>query len=432
LFTGPLFFIYKLLTTIHVAETTAIQLKRPVVPIYWLASEDHDIDEIRSIQVYGKTIRWNEIGGGAVGRLKTDSLQTVLDELAAALGTSPEAQQLTERLRDVYAPGQSLAEATRRMVHELFGHRILILDPDNRELKRSFSSSVADDLLNGTAQKYIQSAIERLAAAGYEIQVNPREINSFLLHENARERIEKRDGQFILVNSGKSFTQDQILTLLKEQPEQFSPNVVLRPLYQQVVLPNIAYVGGPGELAYWLEYRAYFMQMGVHFPVLQPRLFATIVDKTSLTKMAKLGVNTEDLFEDTDQLLRNYVQRQAGNAINFSAEQDELKRVFSKIATKVASIDPTLKASADGLAQQQRNALAGLETKLLRAIKQKEETSIEQLRKLREKIIPGNLLQERVENILPICLRYGEKWLEELERQIKLPIQNMVVMLEKE
>lgn len=431
LFTGPLFFMYKLISTIKIAQQQTELLNRPVVPIYWMASEDHDIDEIRSIQLYNKTISWNESGGGAVGRLKTDSLQSVLDELSAVLGTSTEANELMKKIRIIYAPNQSLAEATRRMVHELFGDRLLVLDPDDTKLKREFLPIMQDDLVNGSAEKAVFSSIQELEKAGYEIQVNPRAINLFLLGDNSRDRIERVGDHFQLVHSQRLFSHEEILQLLDKQPELFSPNVVLRPLYQQLILPNIAYIGGPGELAYWLEYRKHFEETGIHFPVLQPRLFATIIDKSTANRLEKLNLNVIDLFEDSDQLLRRYVQQQTGETTNLTAELEALENIFSKITSKAIAIDSTLKGAADSLLQQQRNAIGGLETKMLRAAKQKEETSLEQIRKLREKVLPGNVLQERTENILPLWLKYGMSLMADLEEQVKTPITELLVLTEK-
>ncbi|MGL5892937.1 MAG: bacillithiol biosynthesis cysteine-adding enzyme BshC, partial [Bacteroidia bacterium] len=317
LFGGPLFFVYKIITTIKAATTVSARLQHPVVPVFWMASEDHDIDEIRSVSLYGKTLSWNETGGGAVGQLRTDSLEPLLAELEQVLGTAPGAPELAAQLREVYAPGQSLADATRRFVHLLFGDRVLVLDADSAALKRLFLPQLRAELETGIAQTLVTESIAALEKNGYSAQVNPRAINLFYLGKNTRERIDRSGDKFLLTGSAQTIERNTLLAELEQHPERFSPNVVLRPLYQQCILPNIAYVGGPGEIAYWLEFRSFFEAQKTNFPVLLPRAFALVVDKGTATKLAKLQVQLPELFEHVDTLLSNYVKRTAGAELSF-------------------------------------------------------------------------------------------------------------------
>ncbi|MGL5892264.1 MAG: bacillithiol biosynthesis protein BshC, partial [Bacteroidia bacterium] len=273
-------------------------------------------------------------------------------------------------------------------------------------------------------------SIAALEKNGYSAQVNPRAINLFYLGKNTRERIDRSGDNFLLTASAQTIERNTLLAELEQHPERFSPNVVLRPLYQQCILPNIAYIGGPGEIAYWLEFRSFFEAQKISFPVLLPRAFALVVDKGTATKLAKLQVQLPELFEHVDTLLGNYVKRTAGAELSFENEQQALQEVFTALTAKASAVDVTLRGAAESTLQQIKNSITALESKVLRAAKQKEETSLDQLRKLREKILPGGVLQERSDNILPLLLRYGNDFLHVLEENITPGDHQFVVLTE--
>ena len=263
LFTGPLYFIYKILSTINLAEE--LQQKYPdnkFVPVYWMASEDHDFEEINHIRVFGKIISWSKEEATAneataAGKIKTKSLQKVFEELSALIGGDAKGQAFISRLEAMYMGSENLAEATRSLVNELFGtYGLVIMDADDSRLKKEFAPILSDDIFNNTNADLVNDSIQKLSEQGIKAMVNPRSINVFYLTEKFRQRIEKnKDGNFAIVNTNIVFTAEQLKNELEQHPERFSPNVVLRPLYQEKTLPNIAYVGGAGELSYWMEYK---------------------------------------------------------------------------------------------------------------------------------------------------------------------------------
>ncbi len=415
LFTGPLYFIYKIISTIKVAEEQSEKTGKIIVPVYWMASEDHDFEEISSVNVYGKTIAWKNETGGAVGRLKTDSLEPVLAELKNVMGENEAANKLFSLISKAYCHGRTLANATRELVHELFAGKVLILDPDDAGLKKYFVQQFLKDIISNDSEPLVHESSEKLKVLGYEVQVKPRKINAFFLKGNVRERIEEKDAKFYVLNSAISFSKEELEYEIKNYPKNFSPNVVLRPLYQQTILPNIAYIGGPGEIAYWLEYKNMFEQFNTPFPILQPRDFILIAEKNTEEKINKLGLTVEDFFEDVEELIKNYVRKVSGDAISMEKEKETIRTVFENLRDKVAAIDVTLKGAADAELQKQINGIENLEAKLLKASKQKQETSIAQIRKLREKILPGGILQERYENFIPFYLKFGEGFIAEIQ-----------------
>jgi bacillithiol synthase len=400
LFTGPLYFIYKIISTINLSE--ALKKKYPennFVPVYWMASEDHDFEEISSIHLFGKTVKWNLPGEkGAVGRLSTETLKEVITELSGILGDSIKSKELIVLFENAYLKHDNLADATRYLVHELFGeYGLVVIDADEKHLKNEFAEIIKDDIANQTNFKIVNQTISELEGTGIKPQVTPREINVFRL-SNYRVRIEEA-------------TQET----LNLSPEEYSPNVVLRPLYQQKILPNIAYVGGPGEIAYWLEYKAMFEHHEITFPVLIPRNFALLMDDKSVQQMNKFGFLIKDIFKDSDVLIKEFINRNSSSEISLLEQESKLSLIYAEIAARAVQIDQTLKSSVDSEMQKSMNALKNIETKMVRSEKQKQETTINQIRKLRDKFLPEGELQERYDNFAPFYLKYGKQFIADLK-----------------
>lgn len=415
LFTGPLYFIYKIISTINLAEV--LKKKYPennFVPVYWMASEDHDFEEISSVNLFGKKIIWSNVSSNAaVGRLDPSSLNVVIDELKQILGESENAKALIQLFSDAYLNHSNLADATRYLVHQLFGeYGLIILDADDARLKAEFVDIIKDDISNKINFKIVNQTIAELEKIGHKSQVNPREINVFKLSENSRVRIE-------IANS----------ETLNYKVEEYSPNVVLRPLYQQKILPNLAYVGGPGEIAYWLEYKAMFDHHKINFPVLIPRNFALLSDEKTEQQIQKLGLSKTDLFKDIDQLTKEFVSKNASSDVSLKEQEQKLTIMFTELASKVSTVDSTIKASVEAEFQKALNSLKNIESKLIKSEKQKQETNINQIRKLKDKFLPKGFLQERHDNFAPYYLRSGKNFISELKEAFD-PFEFEVLILE--
>ncbi|MES2396686.1 MAG: bacillithiol biosynthesis cysteine-adding enzyme BshC [Bacteroidota bacterium] len=428
LFTGPLYFIYKIISTINLSET--LKKNYPeynFVPVYWMASEDHDFAEVQSINLFGKKVSWDTDAKGAVGKLKTDSLNLVIDELKQILGESENSKELIQLFTDAYLKHSNLADATRYMVHQLFAdHGLVILDGNDSRLKNEFSEIIKDDIINNINYKLVNETISELENAGFKAQVNPREVNCFYMIDNLRERIEHvhntsleegRRDVFNVVNTSITFTKDELLKELIDHPERFSPNVVLRPVYQQKILPNLAYIGGPGELAYWLEYKRMFDHHNINFPVLIPRNFVLLTDEKTNQQIQKLGFTINELFKDVDVLIKEFVNKNANSELSLKEQEEKISNVFAEVSQKAMAVDVTLKGSVEAELQKALNALKNIESKLVRSEKQKQETNINQIKKVKEKFFPEGALQERYENMAPYYLRSGKKLIADLKEQ---------------
>ncbi|HEX5002047.1 MAG TPA: bacillithiol biosynthesis cysteine-adding enzyme BshC [Bacteroidia bacterium] len=402
LFTGPLYSIYKIATTIKLASELAEKYPhRKFVPVFWMASEDHDFEEIKSVQLTEKKLAWNPgFPPVACGAIPTDRMHAFIEELQNAAGNSA----LFREMASCYTSGSNLAQATRKLVHLLFaGSNLLVIDGNDASLKNLFVEEMLDDVFNHSAYTLVSETAERLGK-NYKVQVTPREINLFYLEPDYRGRIIKSEqGRYEVSGSQKVFTAGELETEIKTHPGRFSPNVVLRPLYQEKILPNLAYIGGPGEIAYWLELRSTFEHYTVPFPVLMPRNSFMILDEQVIRKMKKAEVNTEDLFLGREALLKKVIKGIDAIEEAFNNLKSEMGDAFKTVSPVVAAVDPTLSASLEAEEQKVRKGIDHFTEKLFRAVRRKEEVTVSQVDWILNRLFPDGALQERSLNILAIA-----------------------------
>lgn len=431
LFSGPLYFIIKIQTTINLAEKlNQLYGDYHFVPVYWLGGEDHDFEEINHLHLFGKTLTWKDDTGGPVGRLSTRHIQPVLKEMKEILGDSDYANNWMELLERCYGKKETLGEATRHFVHELFGDQgLVVLNADEPHLKEAFIPVMKEELLEQTSHELVQERVQKLEELGYHGQAHAREINLFYLQDGLRERIVKADdGTYEVLNTDLSFTEESLLTELSSHPDRFSPNVILRPLYQEFTLPNLAYVGGGGELAYWLQYEPLFEHYRVNYPMLVLRNSLMILERGAMKKMESLELSVLDLFRNEEELIKEYVKENTEDELSLADERNGIEEAMKAVIEKAKIIDPTLEKSAKGEEQKMLNSLDKLEAKLLRAEKQKFDTSVNQIRWLKDKLFPNGTLQERHENIASFYLKYGPDFLKTLKQGLK-PLEEEFVLL---
>jgi len=414
--TGPLYFIYKILSAINLAEELNKKFSdKKFVPVYWMATEDHDVEEINHVNLFNKKFTWNTDQKGRVGEFSTKGIDLFLNEIKDVLGENANAGKVVELLRTAYSQ-ENLAEATRYLVNELFGqYGLLILDGNSKPLKQQFVTEIKRDVFENFAFKQVSATIEKLKQQGYEAQVNPREINCFYADKGLRERIVLENGKYQVLNTSFSFTKEELEKKIDNETEKFSPNVVMRPLYQQKIMPNAAYVGGPGEIAYWLEYKAMFEEAGIPYPVIIPRSFVCYIESGLRQRIEKLNLKIEDLFGDKDKLVKKYALQQ--QSFDIEKEKEALRKEFLSIRAQISGIDKTLEAATDAELQKNLKSLEALEQKAIRAIKQKNEQSINQIETIYGRLFPGNISQERVENFLRYYLG-NPSFIEEVRHSI--------------
>ncbi|MAM28548.1 MAG: bacillithiol biosynthesis cysteine-adding enzyme BshC [Flavobacteriaceae bacterium] len=424
LFTGPLYFLYKIFSVINLSE--ALKEKYPMydfVPVYWMATEDHDFDEINYFNYQGKKITWNHPSGGAVGEFSTEGLQEVAEQLAPIFGESEHGKHLHQLFTEAYLNHDNLADATRYLGNELFKkHGLVIVDGNDAVLKKAFIPYAEKELTQQQSYKKVTESTNRLVDFGYAEQVHPREINLFYLAEGVRERIVEVAGSFYVNETKIEFTKDALLRELQEHPERFSPNALLRPLYQEVILPNLCYVGGGGELAYWFQLKDYFESVAVPFPMLLLRNSALLVSQKSLEKLQKLGVSVSQLFQKQTDLKTEHTHELSEIEIDFSTQRAHLQQQFKELYAIAEKTDASFIGAVAAQEKKQLNGLDHLEKRLLKAQKRKLADQLERLTDLQDALFPKQSLQERNTNFSEYYVVYGNTLLNELKRELN-PLQ---------
>lgn len=429
LFSGPLYAIYKIISTVNLARE--VEKANPgyrIVPVFWMATEDHDFAEINHAHLFNETFRWEYDAKGAAGRLNPRELSDLIQRLKGILGESGQADKIYRLFSTAYLQHTTLADATRYFIHHLFGDKgLLIVDGDDPDLKGVFRPVIKADILEGISGTAVPETNEKLEQLGYKAQAHSREINFFYLDEGLRERLVVQGNGFGVLNTSVSFTREQLIQEIEQHPEKFSPNVIMRPVYQEAVLPNLAYIGGGGELAYWLQLKSTFQQHRINFPALLLRNSVLILDENNIRKLGNLDLDPAELFKPEHELVKSYVQAHSGGELSLEEEKAELEKTFQKIIQKACDIDPTLEGRAEADKTRIFNMLKGLESKLTKARKQQFETQINQLSRLKERLFPEGSLQERYDNFIPWYLKYKEAFLEELLLELD-PFLNKLIL----
>lgn len=392
LFTGPLYFIYKVVTVINACRVLKQAYPHyDFVPVYWMASEDHDYEEIKSFRLYGKNYSWNTSQHGAVGRFSLRDIGELLREVPGEISVFTQA----------YQKSKTLAEAVRKYMSDLFGKEGLItIEPDDKRLKQSLIGVMQRDILEEALYPLVRETTTDLEKLGYKTQVHCREINFFLLGEQSRNRIESEDGSFRVVDTDVLIPKAEMAQMILDHPERFSPNVIVRPLYQELILPNLAYVGGPAEMIYWLQLMKIFTLFDVPFPVLLPRNFALIVTPPQIRKLKKVNLDWNDFFADKELIYTKWVKKFANNDLALTDDEKKIEALFAEIIDKASRIDPTLEPSAKAVRQKTLKGIAKIAEKMVRAEKRKHQEKRAQIEALKSELFPNNSLQERVDNFL--------------------------------
>ncbi|MFV0540797.1 MAG: bacillithiol biosynthesis cysteine-adding enzyme BshC [Aestuariibaculum sp.] len=413
LFTGPLYFLYKIISTINLSKV----LKKAYpeyhfVPVYWMATEDHDFEEINYFNFRGKKIQWNQPLGGAVGELSTDGLDAVFNLFEMELGTTTNAQKLKQLFKTAYLEHSNLAKATQYLANELFKEQgLVVIDANDKALKQLFVPFIKDDLLNNTAFNQVSQTNKQLSGIKeklYNIQVTPREVNLFYLKEHLRERIVFEDEKYKVLNTNIVWGKSEILQEIEQHPERFSPNVIMRPLYQEVILPNLCYIGGGGEIAYWLQLKSFFNAVNIPFPALLVRNSALLQSLKQKEKLEKLHISTEDIFLKRHSFINKKVREISNIDIDFSIQKEYLETQFKALYILAKQTDKSFVGAVKAQEKKQLKGLEYLEKRLLKAQKQKLKDEVLRITELQNELFPNQGLQERNTNFSEFYLEYGD------------------------
>jgi len=418
LFTGPLYFLYKIISVINLTNDLMVEYPNyNFVPVFWMATEDHDFEEINHFYLHQKKIIWEKSQGGAVGKYDTKGLEQVFNVFSNEIGTSKNADYLKKTFENAYLKHDNLANATRFLVNELFGeYGLVIIDGNDKKLKNLFVPYIKNELTNQVSFKKVSETTTNFP---YSVQVNPREINLFYLGKNIRERIIKQKDTYRINNTDLRFSEQEILDLLQTNPEKFSPNVIMRPLYQETILPNLSYVGGGGELAYWLELKSFFEASKVPFPILLLRNSVLLVNEKQDQKRKKLNLSWADLFEKQITLINRKADEFSQVKLDFSELKNNLNQQFDLLKQSVYQTDKSFLGAVNAQERKQTKSLEILEKRLLRANKKYFSDKLQRIILLQNEFFPNQNLQERKVNFSEFYAENGKSFIQKLFQEQK-------------
>ena len=417
LLTGPLYYIYKIFSAINLAEDLSKQFPaNHFVPVFISGSEDHDFQEVNHLHLFGKIFEWKKEAGGPVGRYDLQGFAEVVDEVKVLFGNSPFAEELSGLLSTAQEGANKYNDFVFNFVNLLFGkYGMLVLNMDDARLKHGFKQIMKKELTERPSEEIIKRCQEKWEKLGYSNQAHAREINLFYMVDGLRERILTTETGYGINNTDLTFSHEELLRLLDEHPEKFSPNVVTRPLYEETILPNLAYIGGGGELAYWLERKDQFEHFGVFFPILMRRDSLLWISTAQINALDKLNLHWRDLFMEEDNLVDKYIRHAASFDIALEEEGAAIEAIFISIKSKAFGADKSLESFVEAEKVKMIKVVEHIEQRIKRALKKNEETSVNQIKNLKSKLFPNNGLQERHDNFIQFYLSLGPSFMEKLK-----------------
>ncbi|MCP2037002.1 bacillithiol biosynthesis cysteine-adding enzyme BshC [Chryseobacterium sp. HSC-36S06] len=428
LFTGPAFFIYKILQTIKLADSLNENFPdRNIVPIFWMATEDHDFEEINHFKTESNYYETKAKSGGPVGRILVED-DFFISEFEREFKDAVYGTELILLMKKAYKKGNSLAQATRILVQELFSpYGLLVIDGDDRKLKSQMKEVFKIEMLHQELYHSTKNMVEVLAETYGKVQVNPREINLFYLSET-RNRIEFEGGKYSVVDTNISFSETELLEELENYPENFSPNALMRPVYQETVLPNLAYIGGNAEIMYWLELKDYYAKIGLAFPVLIPRVSLLFVTEKTLNKTEKSGLKMNDFFKNFATVTKDILLENNEILQLLDQQGHELKKGFDDISAQAAHTDKTFGSLVNAEKTRQLKSFERMRKRLLRAEKIKQNEKLGRLENLFLTVHPGKNWQERVCNFSVFYADYGHEWLQSCYEEIEVRKSELIIL----
>lgn len=391
LFGGPLYLVYKVMHVVKLVEAfNAASVDQKAVPVFWMASEDHDFEEISSALLFNRELKWVTEQKGAVGRMHTTELKEVHTQLAELFtGKETVIQNLLSIPVD-----ENYGTYFQRFLIALFAdYGVLVLQPDSRALKELFIPAILSELEADKSLKAVEEMNASLESAGYSPQAMARNCNLFLLKDGARTRIDRIEKGFAV--DGEVFSLEQLQEMARTAPESFSPNVILRPVYQETVLPNICYVGGGGEMAYWVQLKKVFETKNVLFPLIAQRNSVILIDGGTEKKLQAMNLSWLDFKDDKEQLKKNQLALLSGDDVNFEEISTALNSLKNAMVDKAAKTDKSLESFAEAEVVRLQKQIENFEQRIIKQVKQKNEVQLKQIDAIAEKLFPSGGLQER-------------------------------------
>ena len=422
LFGGPLYTVYKALTILLLARRMEKELGRPVIPVFWIASEDSDLAEVdhafvtdrqgalAELRLPGRTQEKVPVSRVRLG----EGIGPLLDGLSAALPETGFAHDVLSDLRSAYTPGRSFPQAFGAWMALLFGEEGLVLvDPSDTRLKRMAHGLFQREIMEKSpVSAAVVEQTKRLATAGYAAQIELRDGYLTLFHQDpARQAITIRGGGFELKSSGKRFTTEELAALLEQSPDTFTPNAVLRPLYQDTIFPTLAVVLGPAEIAYFSQLTLAYERMGIPMPIIFPRASVTLIEAQVQKLLQRLGVGLRDVLVRGQHIIDDILAREVPESLmaRILEGRARVKEAWAGVIGEIDRLDPTLHRTAELGSARALRQFDFMEKKIAQAGRKKNGILREQVGRLAAALAPRGGLQERTLTILPFLARHGKQ-----------------------
>lgn len=434
LFSGPLYTIYKSLTAIKLAEYLNKKNAGSFVPVFWLASEDHDLAEIDHITILNKDNNIEKIQNqvqGSNGKtpaskiLFTPEISRSLQRLEDLTHDSEFKQEILSHLSDAYQPGRSFAEAFGIWMTHLFkSYGLIFMDATQSDFKEAgksvFYKEVAEE--SPLTARAMETS-KRLEKSGYaqQVQLHKGILNLFFAEQD-RQTILYREGTYNIKDTHQVYTKDDLADMVDTRPQIFSPNVLLRPIYQDALLPTAVYIGGPGEISYFAQMKGIYRSFGLPMPVIYPRKTVTILEKKIDSVLDTYNLTIRDFWQHAESTINAMSRKQIPETIvkAIGTAVSHLEQDFENLKKEMASFEPTLENSVVSIQGKINQNISFLERKILQASKKHNTIIVQQLQKAKNSLYPANRLQERVFNIAPFLIKYSFEFIDKLYQSIEI------------
>jgi bacillithiol biosynthesis cysteine-adding enzyme BshC len=446
LFTGPLYTIYKTITTIKLAESLGAKFPAyTFVPVFWLEGEDHDVDEVSSVQVLSATQNLLRLtypppqepgakNSGAVADIEFSApISALLEQLDQSLIQSEFHANVLDLIRAAYQPGMTFIKAFVHLMNVLFEDKGLIfLNPHDSAIKRILAPVFRKEIAESprTCQLVIEQSEE--LEKHYHAQAKPRSLNLFVFHGTGRFPLEPHPDGYSLKGTRQHFTSEQIQNALDQTPEIFSPNVVLRPIAQDYLLPTIAYVAGPAEVAYFAQLKSVYESFQIPMPIIFPRASVTLLEERIEKVLTRFNLFPIDLLQEIEFIKRNVTQQISefrAEAL-FVSTQGTIEESLNSIRTGLHAIDPTLVGALDNTISKMKGNLDVLREKTIAAQQRQHEVALRQIEKAALSLFPNSNFQERELNVIYFLNKYGLEFVRWLVGEIEIDkFQHQIIRL---
>ena len=435
LFGGPLYTIYKAITTLKLAQALSFRFSRPFVPLFWLDSEDHDFEEVRSTCIVDKENQIQEIkyspakvssGSPMYQVVLEEEITSCIELLISSLHPSEFKDKVVQKLDEFYVKGETISNSFAKWIADLLGKcGLVIVDPGDKELKELAVELFLKEIENPNKSiKLVKETGERLKSSGYHQQViKPEEmINLFLEVEGKRSSLKWSGDLIEVVGSDRKITREEFMHIIENEPQRLSPNVVLLPLMRSFLFPTAVYIGGPGEISYYAQLKSVFEFYDIPMPVVYPRASLSLIEDKVKQVFQKYSIDFTDLFQDTEILINSILKNKFPNPLDKTLEEkrERIKETLNDLEKKLLLSEPDLKSNIENTSGKIDYELKRLGEKLFQVHRQKNQTLKEQIYKAKNNLLPENKLQERVLNLLPFLIKYGFEFVDFLYDQVDI------------